>query len=73
MACFVLWFLGFACVWLSGQLDDDIPAIALVAGGLLLLLWGFMVTPAKVQMGAEAIAVGLLLLMGGHRLKLDSQ
>ena len=73
MACLALWFLGFICVWLSGQLDDDIPAIALLFGAAVFLLGGLVMTPANVQMGAEAIAVVMLLWTGRRRLELDSQ
>ncbi len=73
MTCLALWCLGFACVWLSGQLDDDIPTIALLFGAAVFGLGGLVMTPANVQMGAEAIAVLALLWTGRRRLKLDSQ
>ena len=60
-------------IWLSSQLDDDIPAIAVLFGAAVCLLGGFVMTPARVQMGAEAIAVIALLWTGRRRLELDSQ
>ena len=73
MTCLALWFLGVGCVWLSGQLDDDIPAIALLFGAAVFGLGGLVMTPANVQMGVEAIAVVMLLWSGRRRLELDSQ
>lgn len=73
MTCLALWFLGVGCVWLSGQLDDDIPTIALLFGAAVFGLGGLVMTPANVQMGVEAIAVMMLLWTGRRRLELDSQ
>jgi hypothetical protein len=70
MTSLILWTVGIACIGLSSQQDDDIPTIAAAASGVILLCWGFLLMPAQVQMGAEAIAVGLLL--SGRRLELDS-
>ena len=72
MTCLALWLLGFICIWSSVQLADDIPAIALLFGAAVLLLGGWFMTPAQVQMGAEAIAVIALLLTGRRQWKPDS-
>ena len=65
MACLALWIIGIACLGLSVQLEDDIPTIALVAGGLLLLLWGR-------QLLWGLLNRLLLGLHGGHQLRVPA-
>ncbi|NJN29356.1 MAG: hypothetical protein HC824_01950 [Synechococcales cyanobacterium RM1_1_8] len=66
MTCFALWLAGLSLIGLGIQLREDIPTIAAIASGLILLLGGLVLTPPGWQMGLEAIAV-LALLWGSKQ------
>ncbi len=57
---FVLLTLGVTLIWRGIRFQEEELLIAAALGGLCLLIWGFVLTPAHWQVAMEVLVIVLL-------------
>lgn len=59
---FLLVAIGLGLIWIAFRQSDDIPLIAALAAGFLLLIGGFATMPTSFQIGLELAGAVIVLL-----------
>ncbi len=54
--------IGLGIIWIALRQSDDIPVIASLTAGFLLLLGGFVTMPTSFQIGLELVGAAVILL-----------
>ncbi len=53
----VLFAIGLGITAIALRQREDVPQIAALVAGVILLIWGFIHTPTSIQMGLEILGI----------------